>query len=526
MNPSALTRLADSVRALSGWRRALAAVALGGLSAHSLPPFHFVPLLLPAFMGLVWMLEGAEARPRPVRRALAAGFGFGFGHFFVGLHWIVEPMLVDPARTAWMIPFAWPGLAAVLAVFPALVCGALAPARFGDRTLARVLALAGLWTFVEMLRGFVFTGFPWNLVGYAWSAVTPVMQSTSVLGILGLGTLTVLMAAMPSVLGNAAVPARRRWAVAALFAGVLPAALWAGGTARLAGAETAFVPDVRLRIVQANIAQRDKWNPELRTGHLARHIELSRSDAGASPTHVIWPETAVPFLLANDALVRVQASRAVPAGGTLITGSVRTAFGSRGRRLYNALLAIDDEANIGQVYDKAHLVPFGEYVPLRGVLPVDKVVPGQSDFTPGTGRALLRVDGLPAFSPLICYEAIFPGRVTPDGPRPGWLLNLTNDAWFGNFAGPRQHFAIASTRAVEEGLPMVRAANTGISAVIDPYGRVLARLGLGEAGILDSDLPEQLPPTVYARWGDLIPAVFAALLLVSALVVRRCRDTS
>jgi apolipoprotein N-acyltransferase len=255
-------------------------------------------------------------------------------------------------------------------------------------------------------------------------------------------------------------------------------------------------------------------------------VALSRGTAAVPPTHVIWPETAVPFFLANDVLARGEAVRAVPEGGALITGSVRSTFHTQTRQLHNAMLVIDGAANIQQVYDKSHLVPFGEYVPLRGFLPVEKIVPGQGDFTPGPGRELLRIAGLPPASPLICYEAIFPGWVTPRDERPGWLLNITNDAWFGNFAGPRQHFAIVATRAVEEGLPMVRAANTGISAVVDPYGRVRARLGIGVEGVLDSGLPQALSPTFYARWGDLIPMNLGFALIVLGWVLGRRRDTA
>jgi len=524
-----LLRLAAQVRALSGWRRVLCAALLGGLAALALPPFHFIPLLIPAFTGLVWLLEGTASAPRVRRRAFGAGFWFGFGHFFVVLHWIIEPMLVAPERTAWMIPFAWPGLAAVLAIFPALVCWTLSFVRAGDAAMVRVLALAALWTLVELVRGYVFTGFPWNLIGYSWSAVLPVMQVAAVIGVLGLGLVTIVMAAMPAVLGNGGMSPRSRWIAALAAALVLPALLWAGGTARLVGGEAGFVPDVRLRLVQANIAQRDKWNRDLRSAHLARHIAMSREaarDGAPVPTLVIWPETAVPFLLANDTLVRIQASKAVPVGGALVTGSVRSAFGARGRQLFNSLLAIDGRADIRQVYDKTHLVPFGEYIPFRGILPVEKIVPGQGDFTPGENFSLFRIDGVPPASPLICYEAIFPGRVTPAGERPGWLLNITNDAWFGDFAGPRQHFAIAAARAVEEGLPLVRAANTGISAVVDPYGRVLSRLDFGVVGILDSGLPRGLSPTLYARFGDLIPVGFSLVLLVLAVVWSRRRDTS
>lgn len=511
-----LSRLADRLRSLTGWRRALAGMLLGAVSALALPPFHIVPLLVPAFMGLIWILEGTDTAPRPVRRGLIAGFWFGFGHFLVGVHWIAEPLLVDAARTAWLIPIALPGLAAVLAVFPALACAATAGCRFGSSPVARILALAGAWTLAEFARGFIFTGFPWNLIGYAWAASPAMLQSTAVVGILGLGTLTIIAAAMPAVLAAPGLSAGRRCTLSLVAAILLPAVLWSGGQARLQAARDAMVPDVRLRIVQANIAQRDKWDPDLRVRHLERHIALSNGPgdpAGGAPTHVIWPETAVPFLLANDPLARIRAARAAPAGGALLTGSVRSAFHGSARRLHNAMVVVDPAADVQRVYDKSHLVPFGEYVPLRGVLPIDKIVPGQGDFTAGPGRRLLRVDGLPPLSPLICYEAIFPGRVTPPDERPGWLLNLTNDAWFGTFAGPQQHFAIASTRAVEEGLPMVRAANTGISAVIDPYGRILERLGIGVEGVIDSPLPAALAPTPYARWGDLIPMILAVVLL-------------
>jgi len=529
VNGPNLLQLAAQVRALSGWRRILCAVLLGGLAAFALPPFHFIPLLIPAFAGLVWLLEGAASPPRARRRAIGAGFWFGFGHFFIGLHWIIEPMLVAPERTAWMIPFAWPGLAAVLAIFPALVCWAQSFMRCGDAAMARVLAFAALWTLGELLRSYVFTGFPWNLIGYSWSAVLPVMQITAAIGMLGLGFVTIFMAAMPSVLGNGGMSPQSRWFATLTAAVVLPALLWAGGAVRLAGGEAGFVPDVHLRLVQANIAQRDKWNRDLRSAHLARHIAMSREaarDGAPAPTLVIWPETAVPFLLANDTLMRIQASKAVPMGGALVTGSVRSAFGARERQLFNSLLAIDGRANIRQVYDKGHLVPFGEYIPFRGILPMEKIAPGQGDFTPGENFSLFRIDGVPPASPLICYEAIFPGRVTPEGKRPSWLLNITNDAWFGDFAGPRQHYAIASARAVEEGLPLVRAANTGISAVVDPYGRVLSQLDSGVAGILDSGLPRGLSPTLYAHFGDLIPVGFSLLLLVLTVVWGRRRGTS
>jgi apolipoprotein N-acyltransferase len=340
--------------------------------------------------------------------------------------------------------------------------------------------------------------------------------------------MTVAAAAMPAALaGTGSDRGRRAWIAVVQITVVLPVAVWAGGAVRLGGAPTyrpdattAMVPGVRLRIVQANIPQRQKWQPELRIGHLRRHIALSRQPSEQPPTHVIWPETAVPFFLANDESIRAAAAVAAPRDGVLITGAPRRSGGRDNANFWNAAHAISDDGRIVASYDKAHLVPFGEYVPLRGILPIDKLVPGQGDFSAGSGRQTITVPGLPPVSPLICYEAIFPGAVARRDERPGWLLNLTNDAWFGTFAGPQQHFAIAATRAVEEGLPMVRAANTGISAVIDPYGRPVAMLGLGVEGVIDSGLPRALAaPTPYARWGNAIPAgLLGFVILLIALL--------
>ncbi len=520
-----LTSLADRARALRGGCRILACLLLGALSALALPPFYLVPVLVPAIVGLLWMLDGVFEAARPRRSGLWTGFWFGFGHAILGVHWIAEPLLVDAARTGWLLPIALLGLAAALAVFPALVCAALVALPLRASPLGRVFALAGLWTLAEFARGYLFTGFPWNLPGYVWAGVPAMMQVTALVGVLGLTALTVLAAGMPAVLGDRAMTDRRRWIATGLATIGLPLAVWIGGEARLAGADVGMVPDVRLRIVQPNILQADKWDRNLRAAHLDRHLALSRTAADEAPTHVIWPETAVPFLLPNDTPARIRAANAAPAGGRLITGSVRSVFRGDVRQAHNALVVIGETADVERVYDKSHLVPFGEYVPLRGVLPIDRIVPGHGDFVAGLGRRLLRIEGLPAVSPLICYEVIFSGRVTPHGERPEWLLNLTNDAWFGTFAGPQQHFAIAAARAVEEGLPLVRAANTGISAVVDAHGRVVSRLGIGEQGVLDSGLPKALPPTVFARWGETIPVILALVFLVVALGVARRRKS-
>jgi len=531
-------RLYNLTVSLSRQRRIALTLLLGAMSALALPPWHYVPLIIPAFTGLLWLLDAAGRSPRPLRSAAMTAWLFGVGHFLVGVHWIAEPFLVDAARHGWLIPFALAGMAGGLALFPAatgLITIALAR-RFALTGIARVLTFAALWVVFEWLRSWVFTGFPWNLTGYVWSATPEIMQAAAYAGIFGLSLMTVVAAAAPAALASTG---GRAWAAVALFTIALPAAVWSGGAMRLAAApaygpgDTAsMLPGVWLRIVQANIPQREKWKAELRAGHLQRQIALSRqppSNASLGPpTHVIWPETAVPFFLSTDDAVRRLAALAAPPGGALITGAPRRSGAPGDGRFWNAAHVITSDGRIVATYDKTHLVPFGEYVPLRGILPLDKLVPGQGDFSAGVGRRTLDVPGLPPVSPLICYEAIFPGAVVRRDARPGWLLNLTNDAWFGTFAGPQQHFAIVATRAIEEGLPLVRAANTGISAVIDPYGRPLAMLGLGVEGVIDSGLPRALPTlTPYAHWGNALPAglVGIVMLLVVALRVGGRRPT-
>lgn len=505
-----ITSLALRVRSLSGWRRHALALILGALAAAALPPVYAVPLLWVAFPGLVWLIDGS----RGVRGAAAVGWSFGVGHFAAGLYWLVHAFLVDPERFAWMAPFAIVGLSAGLATFPALAAAVTrAVSRPGT---GRVLALAAAWTGAEVLRAWALTGFPWNLTASVWSGLPAMMQLAAVIGSFGVSLLTVAVAAMPSVLDN-----RKGWKAMAAAVAVL-AVLWIGGALRLGAAgplaEVPSVPGVRLRLVQANIEQTLKWRPELREAHFLRHIKMSRDLGFEAVTHVIWPETAAPYSLDLDAGSQAMIAKAVPPGGAVITGAPRwTPPGQEPKQAWNSVFVIGSGGKVVGVYDKAHLVPFGEYVPLRGLLPIPKLTEGALEFSAGPGRQTLTAPGLPPFSPLICYEAIFPGQVAAAEPRPAWLLNPTNDAWYGHSAGPYQHFAAARWRAVEEGLPLVRAAVTGISGVVDPYGRVVARIGLGREGVLDSPLPLPLPGlTPYARWGN-APIVLTIIFLLGTI---------
>ncbi|MGH6962070.1 MAG: apolipoprotein N-acyltransferase, partial [Dongiaceae bacterium] len=352
----------------------------------------------------------------------------------------------------------------------------------------------------------------------------------------GLSLVTVAVAGLPALFADwhgepsARRPAPPRVAATAAAAGLLVlAAVWAGGSLRLAAAGPvagqASVPDVRLRLVQAAIDPAVKGNVDARAAILELQLRLTRESPGFdSISHVIWPETAVLFLLEREPQVRAALADATPAGGLLITGVPRAEPPSGPiERIWNSLAAVDPSGAIVAGYDKSHLVPFGEYVPFHDWLPfLSKITPGTMDYSAGPGPRTLRLPGLPPAGPLICYEVIFPGKVVERADRPAWLFNLTNDGWYGISAGPYQHFASARLRAIEEGLPLVRAANTGISGVIDAHGRVTAQLGLGQRGVLDADLPLPLGGlTPYARWGDWTALVLGALVMLGAVGLRR-----
>jgi apolipoprotein N-acyltransferase len=505
---------------------------LGALGAAALPPVYAVPVLIVSFSGLVLLVDRT---PRPLAATLLGWF-FAFGYFVAGIYWVANALLSVSAAFGWLLPFAIAGavggLSALLAVFPALAVGLariLWPA--GP---ARLFVLAICWTLFEWLRGWVLTGFPWNLVGTCWAFSDAMNQFAVLAGIWGLSLVTIIVAGLPALFvdwsghssaGDARI--RRSPSAVVCFASglVLLLAIWIGGSIRLSGASVPIVPDVRLRLVQANVSPVDKGTANRGADVLDRHLRLTTQTPGYDKiTHVIWPETAEPFPLERFPDVRMAVAAAAPQSGALITGVLRTdSADGEWKEIWNSMAVVDRSSQIVGSYDKFHLVPFGEYVPLHRFLPfVSKFTPGIMDFSAGPGPRTLRLPGLPPVGPLICYEAIFPGQVLDRGDRPHWLLNITNDGWYGISAGPYQHFVSARLRAVEEGLPVVRAANTGISGVVDPYGRVLARTELGETTVLDVELPQPLRGlTPYARWGDAAMAVLLALVTLAALVAWR-----
>ena len=481
----------------------------GAVSAAALPPLHAIPVLLVSIPVLLALIGAAPS----CRVAARRGWWFGFGHHLFGLYWITEAILIEAARYWWLVPLAVPMIAAVLAVFTAIPA---AIARLASPGWRRAGALAGAWVLSDIARQFVLTGFPWNLWGSVW-AVPGVLgdvfiQPASVIGVQGLSLLTLLLACTPAL----------SWRFR--IGGLALLVSWAGfGLVRLGGAEPPPA-GVTVVLVQGNVAQGQKWNRDLARSIFGRYLDMTATalaQAGPGPKAVVWPETAVPYLLEQDPNARASIGQAAGDAPALV-GGVR--FGAD-RRPRNALFALLGGGAIGMRYDKWHLVPFGEYQPDWLPLPI-QVVPG-GGFAPGGGPQTLHVPGLPPVGPLICYEAIFGSEIVDRADRPAWLLNVTNDAWFGNSAGPRQHLAAARMRAAEEGLPLLRAANTGISAAFDSRGHELGRIGLNQAGTLPIALPGALPATVFARYGLWLPGLLAAILLALTLFTRaRFEQTS
>lgn len=484
-------------------------LALGAFAALGLAPLGIWGATLTGFALLLWRLARSPGATAAFWHALAAGIGW----FGLAMSWIVEPFLVEPEIYGWMAPFALILMALGGALFWALPVWLAA--RLTPDWRGRMVAIPAALVLSDWLRGWIFTGLPWARIGHVWID-TPVAQAASWSGAIGLSLITLIIAALPGLLWR---PAERH--ALSLLPGLgaailLLGAVWAAGLARLA---QPMPPDlaIGLRIVQPNAEQRLKWDPEWSQVFFRRLLDLS-AEAGPRDL-VIWPETAVNFLLEEAGEVRPAMARA--AGAPLVLGIQR----QEGMRFYNSLALLSPDGALLDRYDKFHLVPFGEYMPWGDALARLGVTAFAAQegngYSPGPGPALMTPPGLPAFQPLICYEAIFPQHLRGLDQRPGWILQATNDGWFGRFSGPYQHLAQARLRAIETGLPLIRAANTGVSAVIDARGQLRDSLPLGSAGKIDSPLPAALPPTPWLRLGPAPVLVLASLgWLMAALAPR------
>ena len=535
-----LARLAHRVILAWGWQRVAIACGAGALSALALAPFNAWPIMFLTLPVLVWLIDGSAAgRLGGIVAAAGAGWWFGFGYFLAGLYWVGYAFLVDAKTFGWLLPIAVAGLPAGLALFTA--AGAALARALWARGATRILALAFALTISEWLRGHVLTGFPWNAFGYTLTGSLTLAQGAAVFGLWGLTFLAVATFATPAVFADERADTPRPWLPLACGLALI-VALAAYGAIRLARTPTGFVEGVRLRIMQPNLQQDEKFNYGSKQQVMSRYLALSDRATGPDRagvrdvTHLIWPESAFPFFIAREPEALAQIADLLPPGTVLITGGARPEQSTPGERIahgYNSVYVIDHDGSILAVYDKVHLVPFGEYLPLQkllesfGLMQLTKV---QGGFIAGERRRPLRIPRAPSALALICYEIIFPGDAVPrDSERPGWMLNLTNDGWFGNSTGPYQHFQQARVRAIEEGLPLVRAANTGISAVVDPLGRVIRALPLGAEGVLDATLPRPIAPPVFVRVGNSLTALMlagaAAVLVFSRMREKKAKRT-
>ena len=514
-----------------GWQRRGIALAAGAVSALAMAPFDAWPVLFLTFPALVWLIDGIGGRGwSGVAAAAAIGWWFGFSYFLAGLYWIGYAFLVDAPTFGWLLPIAVIGLPAVLAIYTAL---AIALARIlWTRGALRILALGVCLTASEWLRGHVLTGFPWNAFGYALTAPLALAQAVSVVGIWGLTFIAIVVFASPATLADDRTETRRPWLPVALGVVAL-AALGGFGAVRLVRTPTQPVDGVHLRIMQPNLQQDVRFNYAAKQEVMDRYVALSGRTTDASPrglrdvTHLIWPESPFPFFLTREADAVAQITQLLPQNTVLITGAIRLADPDKPPEsgVYNSIYVIDHEGSIRAVYDKVHLVPFGEYLPFESLLEaigLQTLTKQQGGFLAGDHHRTIAIPGAPSALPLICYEILFPGEVASSGARPGWIINVTNDGWFGNSTGPYQHFQQARVTAIEQGLPLARAANTGISAVVDPVGRIVGSLPLASEGVLDGPLPRPIGAPIYARVGD-APIVIIVLATLIVIVRRRLR---
>jgi apolipoprotein N-acyltransferase len=517
------------------WAARAAAVAAGLAAAFAHPPFGLLPGLA-GYAAILWLCDDTAA-PRRLRSAFFRAWLAGSAYFAVSTWWIGEAFFVDAKDQAWMAPFAVTAMAAGLALFWGL--GGLLYRLAAPAGALRLLVFAGAFTAAEWLRGHVFGGFPWDLPGETWRAGSAPSQLASIVGAYGLTWITLAICAAPGLGWR-----RRDAQVAMGLAAAALAGLYGFGVWRLAGASDAPAPGApMIRVVQPDTPEQADYDAAALRRILARNLALTSAPAAPAPDIVIWSEAGLPAALGDYLAPGTWTNAAIQAamqpGATLITGGYRAAPASPGQDApdglvyYNSLAAVRRTPAglaVTGLYDKHTLVPFGEYLPLgRYLAPlgVQQLIHVGEGFTPGPPPRPLAPPGVPPFQALICYESLFPG-VTREGGRlagfrPAWIVNISDDAWFGVTSGPWQHLNLASYRAIEEGLPMVRATPTGVSAIIDAYGRVLPGklLGQGAYGEIDSPLPPALSPTVFGRYG---PAGVVGLLLVSVAALFRRRS--
>jgi len=459
---------------------------------------------------LLWLLK----RSTSVFQSFFIGWGFGVGYFLSGLYWISYALLVDSNLFGWLIPFAVIIIPASLGLYIGILT--LILHRFRNQDTKLVLLLSTLWVIFEIIRTSLFTGFPWLALGYSLTNHLTIIQSASLFGVFGLSFLVILISLIPFVIFSNFGKTKLHKIYYLIISTLLLIANWSYGEWRLKNSDIETLT-YSVRIVQPNISQSIKWSEDHRQAHLKKLMDMSR---GAEQTYIIWPEAAVPYSL-NSKEVRNFIKTIIPENSYLITGGIRESY-SPILQYWTSLFILDHRGDIVDHYDKTHLVPFGEYIPMRGLIPssLRKITHGLMDYSKGeeSNKILKPSPELPSFRGLICYESFFPQEIITKDQDPDFLLNITNDAWYGESPGPYQHFDIARFRSIEFGLPSIRVANTGISAVISAKGEILQQIGLNHEGIIIANIPQKnKKKTLYHLYGMKGKVVFFAIILFGTL---------
>ncbi len=501
---------------------------LGSISASAFAPLYFFPLAIIAFSG--WFLISNSCQNNN-KKSFFIGWCFGFGQFVFGLYWICISLFVDILQFFWLLPFALFLIPTILAIYIGLVLllTNFLARKFAIKDWRKILLLAVIWVFFEYLRSILFTGFPWNLLGYSLLFSLPLSQAAAAIGVYGLSLLAVIFYCFPALfftLHNNKIKFHFNKKFQPFFTCVALciSLIWLVGFFRINSFQPNFFPNATFRLVQPAVSQEEKWDSDHRYNSFLENIRLSHKQGFDKINYVVWSESAVPYVInpiTSYGLLSNIAS-AAPKDGFVITGALRAEFkvetndwGREASKIWNTVFVIDNDSKVVANYDKNHLVPFGEYIPFSDIFPfISKVTNGAINFSEGDGLKTIKLNSkTPSFSPLVCYEAIFAGNVIDKNNPPQFLLNLTNDAWFGASSGPYQHFDMVRMRSIENGMPAIRVANSGISGLINPLGQVVAAIPLNHKGVVDVMLMENLPDTIYMRIGNEIVILLSILLL-------------
>ncbi len=552
---SFFTKVENGLGGAQGWRRYVLAFICGIAATLAMAPYYILPLFVAGYWGLAIMLKPITRHRagntkeitstslstlsfnNPLRTAFLTGWAFGFGFFLTGLYWIAFAFLIRGPDFIWMIPIAIPAFALFLGLFMAIPAWALIylwghpKAAKLNNSVSFVFLFSVLFSLFEYLRGHILTGLPWNLSGQSLLGIVAGAQGAALFGVYGLGFVLIFLSVLPLIKTNR-ITLKSFYKNGLVLSVLGLAVLYGGGAIRLINAPTLYQNQIGLIIVQPNILQEDKINPNKASdnfqnlldtslnGQRKLGIDRSNQDTPFETIYMVWPENSVPFLGEQPQLLSYLDSILDPKT-VLLAGTLRVQAGAQKDEYFNTLAVIDQTSgklDVSQYYDKHHLVPFGEYLPMQNILKsigLSQIAGIEEGFKRGNGPSTINAGGT-SFAPLICYETIFPNRLYPRTDRPQWLVSVTNDAWFGNNAGPKQHLDQARLRAIESGLPMVRSANTGISALIDPHGRIIKKTSLYQQSALTASLPHPVKPTLYDRYGD---KIYFLILFISIIFV-------